>query len=186
MLLSKSRKLIAKQFMDMYINTIMPSITETGKFISSDKDMKKIKKLNHRILELKNNNKTLINNQINIIYPKGTSIYIIRQKYNNKNYYKIGYTKNLNTRLHTYNTGSVNKIHYNFYTLINDKKIDNCIKKIMKNKEYIKNKEFYKTSLKGIFKFIHICNKKVQRVYCGYCQKNMSFAAANNHKCKLI
>ena len=186
MLLSRSRKDIAKQFMNMYIDEIMPSITKTGKYISSNKDMKKIKKLNHKISKLQHNTKTLINNQANIIYPKKTAIYIIKQKYNNKIYYKIGHTTNLNTRLNTYNTGSVNKIHYDFYTLINDKKIDSCIKKVMKDKEYIKNKEFYKASLNSIFKFIHKCNNKIKTVCCRYCKKKMSFAVASEHKCKLI
>jgi len=185
-LLSRSRKTIAKQFMDMYIDEIMPSITETGKYISSDKDMKKIKELNHKISDLKHNTKTLINNQTNIIYPNGSAVYIIKQKYNNKTYYKIGHTTNLNTRLHTYNTGYVNKIHYQFYSLINDKKIDSCIKKAMKDKEYIKNKEFYKVSLSSIFKFINKCNKKVKNIYCGYCQKKMTFSIACKHNCKLI
>jgi prophage antirepressor-like protein len=111
MLLSMSTKPLAKQFMEKYIDEIMPSITETGKFISSDKDMKRIKNLNHRISELKHNTKTLLNNQTNIIYPKGSAVYIIKQNYNNKIYYKVGHTINLNTRLKTYNTGSVNKIH---------------------------------------------------------------------------
>jgi predicted GIY-YIG superfamily endonuclease len=186
MLLSMSTKPLAKQFMEKYIDDIMPNIFNNGKYISSDKDMKKIKELNHKISELRHNTKTLINNQTNIIYPKGSAVYIIKQNYDNKTYYKIGHTTNLNTRLHTYNTGSVNKIHYNFYTLIKDSKIDSCIKKIMKDKEYIKNKEFYKTTLKSIFKFIHKCNNSVKTVCCGYCQKNMSFTTAECHKCKLI
>ena len=73
-----------------------------------------------------------------------------------------------------------------FYTLIEDPKIDSCIKKAMKDKEYIKNKEFYKASLNSIFKFINKCNKNVKTVCCGYCQKKMSFTAASDHKCKLI
>jgi hypothetical protein len=56
----------------------------------------------------------------------------------------------------------------------------------MKDKEYIKNKEFYKASLNSIFKFINKCNKNVKTVCCGYCQKNMSFVGACEHKCKLI
>lgn len=185
-LLGVSTKPLAKQFIRHYAKYIMPSITNTGKYISSDKDMKKIKELNHKISDLKHNTKILINNQTNIIYPKGSAIYIIKQNYNNKTYYKIGHTTNLNTRLHTYNTGLVNKLHYNFYALIEDAKIDACIKKIMKNEEYIKNKEFYKTSLNTIFKFIHKCNNSIKNVCCGYCQKKMSFEVACSHKCKLI
>ena len=43
--------------------------------------------------------------------------------------------------------------------LIEDSKIDSCIKKVMKNVEYIKNKEFYKTSLSSIFNFINKCGQ---------------------------
>ena len=73
-----------------------------------------------------------------------------------------------------------------FYILIEDPKIDSCIKKAMKDVEYIKNKEFYKTSLRNIFKFINKCNENVKSVCCGFCKKNMSFAIACDHKCKLI
>ena len=73
-----------------------------------------------------------------------------------------------------------------FYSLIEDPKIDLCIKKAMKDKEYIKNKEFYKASLNRIFKFIHKCNNKIKTICCGYCKKNMSFIVASEHRCKLI
>ena len=73
-----------------------------------------------------------------------------------------------------------------FYELIEDPKIDLCIKKAMKNVEYIKNKEFYKTSLSSIFNFVKKCNKGIKKICCGFCQKNMTFAMACKHKCKLI
>ena len=111
---------------------------------------------------------------------------IIKQKYNNKIYYKVGYTKNLNIRLKTYNTGLVNKIHYNFYILINDPNIDSCIRKILKNVEYIKNKEFYKLSLSSIFTFVKKCNISIKTVYCGFCQNKFTFSNATKHNCHLI
>ena len=36
---------LAKQFMEKYLDDIMPSIFKSGKFISSEADMKKIKDL---------------------------------------------------------------------------------------------------------------------------------------------
>ena len=74
LILAISTKPLAKQFMKKYIDEIMPSITKTGKYISSDKDMEKIKELNHKILQLKNDNKTLTNNQTNVIYPIGPAM----------------------------------------------------------------------------------------------------------------
>ena len=58
MLLAISKKPLAKQFMKKYIDEIMPSITTTGKYISNTKEMEKIKELNNKILQLKNDNKT--------------------------------------------------------------------------------------------------------------------------------
>lgn len=186
-LLSISKKDLAKKFMDKYIDEIMPEITKTGKYISSKKDMNKIKELSSKINKLNDDNKILLNDITNIVYPIGPSIYIIKQPYNNKTYYKIGYSKNLNIRLHTYNTGLVNKIHYNYYIMINDPIIDKCIKKIMKNKEYIKNKEFYKTSLTNIIKFIKECHNMLNTMYCGFCHRNLKikYMKIKKHKCKL-
>jgi hypothetical protein len=41
----------------------------------------------------------------------------------------------------------------------------------MKNEEYIKNKEFYKSSLQKCLNFIIECNDKIKYIYCGYCLK---------------
>jgi prophage antirepressor-like protein len=54
MLLSLSKKDLAKQFMKQYIDEIMPKITKTGKYISSKEDMDKIKLLNKNISKLRN------------------------------------------------------------------------------------------------------------------------------------
>ena len=120
-LLTNSNKSLAKKFRDDIFSNILPTIRKTDKYNVNNID--KIKELNKEIIKLKNN-------QINIIYPEGKAIYIIKQMVNNKKYYKIGYTKNLNNRLKIYNTGNVNKILYDYYCLIKDKEIDKCIKKI--------------------------------------------------------
>jgi prophage antirepressor-like protein/predicted GIY-YIG superfamily endonuclease len=186
MLLSISKMPLAKEFMHKYINDIMPSITKTGKYISSQIDMKNITKLNKRLNELQDNNKILYNNQRNVDYPIGNALYILKTKFNNKFYYKIGYTTNLNKRLAVYNTGNVNKILFNYYILVKDKLIDTCIKKIMKNEEYIKNKEQYKSSLTEIIKFIKKCDIKLNKMCCGYCLKCYNFINIKLHKCKYI
>ena len=56
-----------------------------------------------------------INNQINIVYPKGNALYVITKIHNDKKYFKIGYTKDLNKRLKVYNTIFPYKIFYNYY-----------------------------------------------------------------------
>ena len=181
-LLSISTKPLAKVFMDKYFTEIMPNIRETGEYKLNKKEDDMRKKLNKQIDE----NKKLINNQRNIVYPEGNALYIIKQKLNNKNYYKVGYTKNLNNRLKVYNTGNVNKILFNYYILVKDKSIDTCIKKIMKNEEFIKNKEQYKTTFNQIIKFIKECDSNLNKMCCGYCLKCYSFINIRLHKCKYI
>jgi hypothetical protein len=105
---------------------------------------------------------------------------------NKKKYYKIGYTKNLNKRLKVYNTGEPNKILFNYYLMVNDKKIDSCIKKIMKSEEFIKNKEYYMTSLNKILKFISKCDITLNKINCGYCLELYDFDNIKEHKCKYI
>ena len=135
-LLSNSTKEISKQFKDEIFSNILPSIRQTGEYIVNKNEKEKLKTLNEEIIQLKNN-------QRNIKYPEGKAIYIIKQIKNNKKYYKIGYTKDLNKRLKVYNTGNANKILYTYFCLVIDEEIDKCIKKYMKNKEFIKNKKYY-------------------------------------------
>ena len=136
-LLSISKKPIARIFQNKYFIEIMPEIRKNGKYILENKDKIKMEEINNK---LKKENINLINNIRNVIYPIGKALYIITKIINNKKYYKIGYTKNLNNRLKVYNTCFPNKILFNYYLLVDDKNIDKCIKTIMKNEEFIKNK----------------------------------------------
>ena len=185
-LLSLSTKPLAKIFMDKYFREIMPKIRETGTYTLNKNNLKQIQNINKKLAETKNINKQLLNNQRNIIYPIQNAIYIIIRNIRNKKYYKIGYTTNLNKRLKVYNTSFPNKILYNYYLLIDNKEIDSCIKQIMKNKEFIKNKEYYMSTLNKILKFINKCNKKIDKIYCGYCLKSFNFDKIKLHKCKYI
>lgn len=119
-LLTNSTKELAKKFRDEVFSNILPTIRKTGSYNVSN--MNKIKTLNKEIIDLQNN-------QRNIKYPKGKAIYIIKKVINNKKYYKIGYTKDLNKRLKVYNTGTPNKQLYKYFCLIKDASIDICIKK---------------------------------------------------------
>ena len=142
-ILSNSTKPLAKLFMDKYINEIMPQIRKTGQFILDTSNKQKLDNMNQELEKVKKDNMDLLNNQRNIIYPKGKAIYVIINHKNNKKYYKFGYTKNLNYRLNTYNTSFPYKILFNYYVLVHDKQIDDCIKKIIKNDKSIKNKEYF-------------------------------------------
>ena len=56
----------------------------------------------------------------------------------------------------------------------------------MHNEEFIKNKEYYKTSLKSILKFIRTCDERINDICCGYCLKCYTIDTITNHKCKYI
>jgi hypothetical protein len=185
-LLSISKKPLAKIFMDKYFTEIMPIIRKKGKYILDKESKKELDKINKKLKLIKKSNKDLLINQKNINYPEGSHIYIIKNKVNNKIYYKIGYTKNLNKRIKTYNTGNVNKTYFNYIIKIDDDEIDKCIKKIMKNQEYIKNKEFYKISLNSALKFIKNCSSYLNNISCGYCLKQYKFLSISKHKCNYL
>ena len=179
-------KPLAKLFMDKYINEIMPQIRKTGKFILDSDNKIKLDKMNKKLQKVNQDNTELLNNQRNIIYPVGHALYVIIIVKNDKKYYKVGYTKDLNKRLKTYNTSFPYKILFNYYLLVKDKDTDTCIKKIMKNEEFIRNKEYYKTSFNKILKFILECDNNLDTICCGYCLKCYNFDKIKIHKCKYI
>jgi hypothetical protein len=181
--LSKSNKPLAIEFINKYINDIMIQIRKTGKYISSHEELIKIKQINKKLKKVKNENDTLTLNQSNIIYPEGKHIYLIKQEYNDKKFYKVGYTKNLNSRLKVYNTGNINKIRFSYIIPINNEETDKCVKKIMKNKEWIKNKEYYKINLKKALLFIKECDNNIQVILCGKCLDKLTFNKILSHKC---
>ncbi len=176
-LLTNSKKDLAEKFRNDVFSNILPSIRKTGKYNIEDKN--KIKELNKEIIDLKNN-------QRNIKYPTGKAIYVIKKITNKKKYYKLGYTKDLNKRLKVYNTANPNKILYKYYCLIEDDSIDKCIKNVFKNKEFIKNKEYYVTNLKEIINVINKCDKRIKTICCGYCLKCNKLDNIIVHKCKHV
>ena len=184
--LSISTKPLAKIFMNKYFTEIMPTIRKMGSYKLHKSDKVKLDKVNKKLNSIKKSNKSLTNNQRNVVYPIGNSLYVITKIINKRKYYKIGYTKNLNKRLKVYNTGEPNKILFNYYLIVKDKKIDECIKIIMKNEEFIKNKEYYMTTLNKILNFISKCDISLNTINCGYCLKLYDFYKIKEHICKYI
>jgi hypothetical protein len=70
--------------------------------------------------------------------------------------------------------------------MVNDESIDRCIKNIMHNEEFIRNKEYYKSSLAKILRFIKSCDKRINEICCGYCLKCYNFENITLHKCKYL
>ncbi len=173
---------LAKELKTELVSKVLPQIRKTGEYILSKAEKDKLNKINDKLKKLETDNKALINNQQHIDYPNGKYLYIIKVKHNKKLYYKIGYTKNLNDRLKTYNTSFPNKIYFNYIVKIKNETIDKCVKKIMKNKEWIKNKEYYKTSLTQIINFIKECSSSMKYIVCGKCLKKYNLDTIKQHK----
>ena len=45
----------------------------------------------------------------------------------------------------------------------------------MHNEEFIRNKEYYKSSLTKILRFIKSCDKRINEICCRYCLKCYNF-----------
>ena len=75
-LLSISTKPLAKIFMDKYFTEIMPKIRQSGKYVLDKTNKTKLYNVNKKLNSIKKSNKSLINNQRNIIYPVGPSLYV--------------------------------------------------------------------------------------------------------------
>ena len=77
--------------------------------------------------------------------------------------YKIGRTKDLAKRLKTYNTGLADDIDVLYYYKTKDiAAVENCVKAMLKEKQYRKYKEVYQADPSIIKFFINNCGKMAE------------------------
>uniref|UniRef100_A0A6C0H352 Bacteriophage T5 Orf172 DNA-binding domain-containing protein n=1 Tax=viral metagenome TaxID=1070528 RepID=A0A6C0H352_9ZZZZ len=97
-------------------------------------------------------------------FKKGNCLYIITDQWREKEYLKIGYTDNINTRLQAYRTSMPDvKIEFLLY-LTENKLIEKCLKLryatklIQKNHEYVIDAivEQLVKSINTLTKYLHI------------------------------
>jgi phage anti-repressor protein len=82
-----------------------------------------------------------------------------------KNLLKVGITKDIISRLKTYNTGRINEIDLKYLAIVkNSKLIEKCIKLKLKTKQFYKNREIYEVEHTKLKKIIVDC-------YCKYVTK---------------
>ena len=149
-ILSISKKPKAKLFMEKYIKDIMPSITQTGKYISSKQDQYNINKINNKYDKLKNkimnykDENIYLNNKYDFIDSKNGYVYIYQSEcFKNGEIikcFKFGITNNMYNRHINYLIGKPT-IKLLCYAILdtNIKQIELCIKSLTKN-HAIKNK----------------------------------------------
>jgi len=175
-LLIKSRMKMATIFQTWLIEQALPQLRKYGKFEVDKKTLSKIKKLNHKILLLTKSNNILKKNMIKNKYPKGMHFYVLKDE----EMFKIGYTKDLNKRLATYNTGRANKSIYSYYKKTNcAKEIEECMKALLNEYLYKSDKEFYNCSLNIILKEVKKCFKLEEK--CSNCKDIQTGGGINNN-----
>ncbi len=187
--LSHSNKKTAKYFMNDFYATIMPELRKTGQYIMNKTNKDKIKNLNHKLENLKNENNYLedkhkynpTNNGILYILKLHTSI-----KGVDKTVYKIGITKNIKKRLSAYKTGNPNvKLLYIIKTSLDKKQLESCVKTILKFDTIKKNNEIVYTSISTLLNDINKCSKLLidSICKCYKCKKKFDVNKLSKHQC---
>jgi prophage antirepressor-like protein len=197
MLLSISTKPLAKQFVKQYIDEIMPTITKTGKYISSNEDMNKINELNKKISKLRNkvNNLKDENNFLDNkhrYHPSSNGYAYINQtsgivKGKRQKSYKFGVTDDIESRIRPYKTGNPTfKMLYYIPLKIDMNQLETCIESIMMPHEVKKNNETVSfVSLKELKSTINNCAYMIANhaCHCNYCKKQIKFNDIDIHNC---
>lgn len=117
-LVMRSNKPIAIKFQEWICEIVIPSIRKTGeyKMIKSIED-----ELSKRDSIIESQNKKIdsldrvLSRKLRHSYKKGDTIYVVRQQ--GTNYYKIGITNNLNSRLSTLDTGNSTELEVVYHRL---------------------------------------------------------------------
>jgi len=174
-LLIKSKMKAAEPFQEWLIEEALPKLRQFGKYEVDIKTQAKLKKLNHKISLLTKSNKKLKQNMTKNKYPNGMHFYVLKDD----GMYKIGYTKDLNKRLATYNTGNANKAVYSYYKKTDcAKEIEECMKALLNEYIYKSDKEFYNCSLNKILKEARKCFKLEKT--CNDCKDIQTGGGINN------
>jgi len=188
--LTKSTKLLAKEFLKKYLINIMPTIRKTGKYISNNNDMNKIKKLNNKI----DNYKTELN-YYDTKYkfdPSNYGYLYINEDNQIKNgikqkCFKIGYCLDMKKRVDIYKVGNFKHKLLAYIPLqIDRKQIEQCVKNRLKShltKQssdticYLSLDNLKKDIIDCInFENQHICN-------CVKCNKSYKLKSLSTHIC---
>jgi prophage antirepressor-like protein len=188
-ILSNSTKPIAKLFMNKYFTEIMPQIRKFGKYEVSKEEMKKIKNLNEKI----DNYKQELSHFEKKEYEKSKNGYfyisedITIHKGKELKCFKIAYCKDIQQRMSVYKVG-----HYKHKLLIyipivlDGKQLENCVKTKMRlHLKKIGSDTLCFTSLKKLKDEINSCNNFIKDhiCHCMICKKKYKLKNIDKHLC---
>jgi len=188
-LLSNSTKPIAKLFMNKYFTEIMPQIRKTGKYEVSKKEMKKIKNLNKKL----DNYKQELSHLEKINYEKSKNGYfyisedITIHKGKEIKCFKIGYCKDIHKRMKVYKVGHYNHKLISYIPIILDgKQLESCVKtKMRMHLKKIASDTLCFTTLQKLKKEITSCNDFIKEhiCHCLSCKKKYKLKNIDKHLC---
>jgi prophage antirepressor-like protein len=188
-ILSNSTKPIAKLFMNKYFTEIMPQIRKSGKYEVSKKDMKKIKNLNEKI----DNYKQELSHFEKKEYEKSKNGYfyisedITIQNGKEIKCFKIGYCKDIQQRMSVYKVGHYKHKLLSYIPIVLDgKQLENCVKNKMRlHLKKIGSDTICFTSLKKLKDEINSCNNFIKDhiCHCMMCKKKYKLKNIEKHLC---
>jgi len=188
-ILSNSTKPIAKLFMNKYFTEIMPQIRKTGKYEVSKKEMKKIKNLNQKL----DNYKQELSHHEKNNYKKSKHGYfyisedITIHKGKEIKCFKIGYCKDIHKRMKVYKVGHYNHKLISYIPIVLDgKQLESCVKtKMRMHLKKIASDTLCFTTLQKLKKEITSCNDFIKEhiCHCLFCKKKYKLKNIDKHLC---
>lgn len=195
MLLSISTKPLAKIFMQKYLEDIMPKITKTGIYISSQEDMEKINELNNKIDQLQDKITNLseendfLESKHRFVASENGYGYIHRTDCINNGVktkcYKFGVTKNIKKRIAQYKTGNPTyKMLYYMPLDFDMFQLESCVEAVLKPHQIKANNETL--TFISLIKLKEVINKCANLIMshmcsCKYCKTKTTL---KKNKCK--
>lgn len=188
-ILSNSTKPIAKQFMNKYFTEIMPQIRKTGKYEVNKKEMKKIKNLNQKL----DNYKEELSHHEKKDYEKSKNGYFYISEditiHNGKEIkcFKIGYCKDIHKRMKVYKVGHYKHKLISYIPIVLDgKQLESCVKTKMRiHLKKIASDTLCFTTLQKLKKEIISCNDFIKEhlCHCLSCKKKYKLKNIDKHLC---
>jgi phage anti-repressor protein len=132
-------------------------------FIQLEKHIDKYK--NYIIEGLSQKVSTLKNNQRTKVNPKGGVIYVLKSNKTIDEIYRIGRTKKFKERKNVHYSSHPDDLEIALiYETDNIEQVENCLKGVLKDKQYRKRKEFYEVNIDIIKDVIEGCDKLILKV----------------------
>ena len=98
------------------------------------------------------------NNQKPIISPQKGVIYVLKSNLDIENLYKIGRSKKFKNRQNTHNSSHPDNVHISLvFETDNISEVENCLKAVLKSKQYRKRKEFFQIDIDSLKKILDGC-----------------------------